>query len=152
MRANCYGWEVFTPSYCLRPPPQRDVKERWGLWDGSFGPVTLPSVSKSTVQETSCHCPVPSQRKLQEARERGKMTQCPEFPAGVRDGLLWKPLFLRWLGPRSVHKGEPGLAQRSMGRDGQGDGPASRCLVHCTLLRLHKPLSIETVLGVGIVI
>lgn len=71
------------------------------------------------------------------------MTQCPEFPAWVRDGLLWKPLFLCWLRPRSVHKREPGLAQRSMGRDGQRAGAASRCPAHCTLLRLHIPLSAE---------
>lgn len=106
----------------------------------------------STVQEISCPCPVPSQRKRESSRKPGRreeLTQCPVFPAWVRDGLLWKPLFLCWLRPRSIHKREPGLAQPPMGR---GWPCIQRCLAHGTPLRLHIPLSPEPVLGVGVVI
>lgn len=62
----------------------------------------------------------------------------PGVPSLGERWLLWKPLFLSWLRHRSIHKTEPGLAQRSMGRDRdrQRAGPASRCPAHYVMLRI----------------
>lgn len=72
-------------------------------------------------------------RKPGRTREELK-TRYPEFPAWARDGLPWKPLFLCWPRSRFIHKGESGLARRSMRRERQEAGPASRCVAHCALL------------------